>query len=190
MSEYYFINQRIVTEEKSAVLGQIDSDIELNPIDLLDGCKLTATPRYIRIRLNERGGDFFPDMFSTPITLVSEKIKKCLCDIGVANVEFYPVDIVSKEENRICEPYWYAHVIGRFSCLDVESSNVKINALGNFKFKSFVIDESKTMGAEVFRLGEKGRMIIINKRVYESLSARGLKGVVMENTKKFDGYGI
>jgi len=97
--------------------------------------------------------------------------------------------IDTKNNNRI-EGYWLINVLGRFQCLDEENSDTSLDPLGYLEFESFNIDETKILGAEVFRLNESGRMIIVGERIYCALMELNLKGVVNKNTKEFDEYGI
>src|SRR5690606_26995011 len=179
MSEFYFINQHIVIAEKKAVLDKVQCDVELNPVNMLSGLKLKPEPTHIEITLTETSGDFFPDMYSTPITLMSDVLKKGFDQCGITNIDFSPVTLSDAKNNRKINGYWFANVLGRFSCLDESKSDIRRNALGNLKFKSFCIDESKIMGAEVFSLDERARMIIINEWVYRSLCELNLKGVLI-----------
>ena len=59
MSEYYFINQQIVIAKKQAVLNEVKSDVEIDPVNALRGSKLPVDPTYIDITLAESSGDFF-----------------------------------------------------------------------------------------------------------------------------------
>ncbi len=191
MTEYYFINQRIVTLENSAVLGKVNSDIELDPVTLLSGEILSPAPGSINIALTPTGGDFYPDVFNSLFTLFSNKVKKCLDACGIQNIQYFPVALMDAKSETINTDYWLANIIGRISCLDVEHSDVEEDVFGDgFDFKSFTIDEQRTMGAEIFRLHEDGSLIILSERVYTALADAGLKGVVLENTRNYDGYGI
>jgi len=56
MSEYYFINERLVTDDNVVGLGEIDSDAALEPVNLLtlNGAKLSPEPTFINIYLMEQ----------------------------------------------------------------------------------------------------------------------------------------
>lgn len=190
MNNFYFLNQKIVIVEKKAVLNKVISDVELDPVDLLKGAKLVNEPKKIEITLAESSGDFFPDMFSTPVTLMSSKMKACFDNLGIKNIDFYPAILIDTKNSKKIEGYWLVNVLGRFQCLDEENSDTSLDPLGYLEFESFCIDETKILGAEVFRLNENGRMIIIGERIYRALMELDLKGVVIKNTKEFDGYGI
>ena len=129
-------------------------------------------------------------MFSVPFTLMSDKIKTCLDSLGIKNIDFYPVRLLDMRNKKEIAGYWFANILGRFKCVDEANSDTKINVLGNLRLKSFRIDESKSMGAEMFRLDEEGILIIISERVYKALSGLDLQGVIVRNTKDYDGYGI
>jgi hypothetical protein len=190
MAEYYFINQRIITRENSIVIGDIDSDVELEPIGLLSGAKLSPEPTYIKIQLSETSGDYYPDIISSLITLYSNKVKNCLERCGVDNIDYYPVAI-KDPKNCVNADYWFVNILGRISCLDVDNSDVEVDAFGDgLDFKSFAIDESRTAGTKIFRLHERSRLVIIHESIYSALSEIGLKGVIMENTRNYDGYGM
>ncbi len=191
MAEYYFINQKIVTLDNNISLGTIDSNNELEPINLLKGKKLSPEPKYINIELSDNSGNFYPDIISVPITLYSDKIKNCLDECEVNNIDYYPVKILDKKTNSVNTKYWFAHIRGRIPCLDIENSDTEIDIFGDgVDFKSFSIDESKTRGLQIFRLDELGRLVIINQRIYSALVALRLKGVIMKNTRDYDGHGM
>ncbi|MDH5180197.1 MAG: hypothetical protein OEZ39_14070 [Gammaproteobacteria bacterium] len=191
MSEYYFLNQGVVTFDNLVSLGSIESDHPLEPVNLLNGAKLTPEPSYINIKISESGGDLFPDVFNVLITLFSNKVKTRLDKCGIDNIDYYPVKLINAKNNRINSDYWFANICGRISCLDVENSDAEEDVFGTgYDFKSFCIDESRTMGAEIFRLHEDGTLIILHERIYSALAEVGLKGVVMKNTREYDGHGI
>ena len=191
MSEYYFITQKIITDENTVILGDIDSDVELEAIDLLNGAKLNPEPSYINIQLSKNGGDFFPDVFDSLVTLFSNKVKNCLDSCGIKNIDYFPVKLFDQKTDSVNTDYWLVNVLGRISCLDIENSVTEVDVYGDgVDFESFSIKESRTMGAELFRLHEDGTLIILNERVYSALSSANLKGVILENTKNFDGDGM
>lgn len=190
MTDFYFINQQIVMAESKAVLQSVNSDVPIDPVDVLSGVKLNPEPSKIEITLSQTSGNFFPDMFSTPIPVVSNKIKDALDICNVKNIDFYPVTIKDAKNEKQITSYWLANILSRIRCLDENASDVRRNALGNLKFKSFQIEASKVSGVDVFRLDESARMIIIKENIYMALSTLELKGVVMKKTQDFDGYGI
>ena len=190
MAEYYYIAQKIVTLENSITLGKIDSDIDLEPVNLLSGTKLSTPPTYIDIELSATSGDYYPDIISSLITLYSTKIKNCFDNCGIDNIDYYPVNIIDKKTNSVNTDYWFANICERIRCVDIEKSDTKKNAFGTLKFKSFSIDEAKTNGAALFRLDEKGTLVIIHERIHKAFIEIGTKGIIIENTKKFDGHGM
>ncbi len=190
MSDYYYIAQKIVTLENNVSLGEIDSDIELEPVDLLSGDKLVKPPSYINITLSKNSGDFYPDIINSLITLYSNKVKQCLDNCGVDNVDYYPAKIIDPKSNAVNTDYWFANICGRISCIDVENSDTKLNAIGRLKFESFCIDEDKVNGAKIFRLHELGRLVIVNEDIYNELAKADLKGIILENTRNYDGHGM
>ncbi len=190
MSEYYYIAQKIVTLENNVSLGEIDSDIELEPVDLLSGAKLAKPPSYINITLSKNSGDFYPDIISSLITLYSNKVKQCLDNCGIDNVDFYPVKIIDPKSNTVNSDYWFANICDRISCIDVENSDMELDPLGGLDFESFSVDETKVNGARIFRLHELGRLVIVNEDIYNELAKADLQGIILENTRNFDGHGM
>lgn len=189
MAEYYFMNQKLVTLDDLVSLGKDESDAILDPIMLLRGTKLDPEPTYINIYQSETSGDFFPDMFNVLLTLFSSKIKNSLDELGIDNIDYYPVNIIDPKTNARNTDYFLANIRTRLRCLDMEKSNVKAGPANSIEIESFQIDESKTQGAELFRLDEEGTLIILHERIYQALEKLQLQGVVLKNTREFDGYG-
>ncbi|HED35681.1 MAG TPA: hypothetical protein ENJ08_15920 [Gammaproteobacteria bacterium] len=191
MAEYYFINQKIMTLDNNISIGTIDSDNSLDPIHLLRGEKLLPEPSYINITLADTSGDFYPDIVSSPITLYSSTIKNCLDNCAIDSIHYYPVNISDPESGKTSHDYWLANICNRINCLDINNSDTEVDVFGTgLDFKSFCIDESRTAGAEIFRLDECARLVIINERIYSELSKADLKGIIMKNTRDYDGHGM
>jgi hypothetical protein len=63
MAEYKYLNQAIVDNSNSITLTNLQSDVDLDPVNLLKGVRLSSEPGFVNFMLSGNSGDFYPDVF-------------------------------------------------------------------------------------------------------------------------------
>jgi len=187
VSDFFVIDQDMVTTNRPITLGELPED--LDPLDLIQGHRLQPREKPIALRLRETSGDFCPDMITYLIPLFSDKLRQALDALGIDNIDYYAVRLTHPRNVEIDTTYWLANVVGSVECLDVENSNVtRKEGRKTYKIKSFVIDESRVGDARLFRLAEKKTIILIDQTLKDELEKLDLKDVRILNTREYDGF--
>ena len=117
-------------------------------------------------------------------------LSRRLCDLlrsaGVDNVDYYPCIIRDLVKGQDLEGYSIANVIGCVSCLDLDSSVVSQDSLGNiFSIQKMAIDESRALGLLVFRLAEFPPLVIVHESVKSAVMAAGMTGLKFYKPEEF-----
>jgi len=187
MSEYFIIDQELVTLNRPLTLGALPDN--LDPLAFLQGKHVELGTSDIELPLKESSGEFTPDIISYLIPLFSDKIKQALDTGGVNNIEYHPVALKHPVSGHIFQ-YWLVNILDCIACLDATKSKVKWDEdLDTYKkLKSFVIDASKAGDKKLFRLAEKKTLIIIDESVKNQLDKADLKDVRIINTRDYDGF--
>lgn len=187
MSEYFILGQ-----DKQQAGGPIIENYpdDLDILDLISGKKLDRTMEPIVIELAESSGDFRPDMVTYLLPLFSDKLKNILTDLGIDNIDYYPVIFSNQASEKEDTKYWLANILGLIQCLDIENSETSTHPLSKkVKIeKSFILDESLLSGQKIFRIAEERSLIIINEDIKNQLDNQQLQGVRVINTRDYEGY--
>ena len=86
-----------------------------------------------------------------PLFVVSERLRKLFEVVGVP-VEYHPVVLHNKTQEKIFAKYFFANIIDKVDCFDFENSVYTMDGEFIDKIQKLEIDESKTAGRALFRL--------------------------------------
>lgn len=184
--KFYLLEQDLRIPDIAGV-GAVPEDIE--PLDWIQGKKLPPPRPDLRLELMNPSGDFRGDIMGSLVTLFSNKLKAVLPELGVDNIDYFPVELEDPVTHKVEGGYWLVNVIGIVACLDRARSTLRPDPLGGEDLTGpFYLDEAKTLGLKLFRLAEDPTLIIINEDLRRSLTQAGLVGVRMRATFRYDGF--
>ena len=124
-----------------------------------------------------------------PGFVVSARFRKVLEDIGVDNMDYYPVRIVNALTRQVHEDYFAANVLGRAACMDMNSSQFTPSLLDPAQVQSIDelrLDPSKIPDFKLFRLAECLTIVLAHESVKRAVQEARLRGVEFIPA---DGYG-
>jgi len=84
------------------------------------------------------------------MSLFSDKMKESLDELGVGNIDYYPVLIIDSQTKEVLCEYWLAIVTDIIACVDLENSQFKQRNAGREVITQFSLDH--TAGLDLFRL--------------------------------------
>jgi hypothetical protein len=146
-------------------------------------------PELIELELASSSGSLRPDLVTYLIPLFSERIRATLDAAGVDNIDYYPVTLTGPEANQTDDRYMLGNVLGLVECIAHSKSNGTQHPLSKrWQYTSFVIDEERVSTLLLFRPLEMRNLIVVHEHLAERLSAAGLDGVRIRNTRDYDGY--
>jgi hypothetical protein len=154
--------------------------------DWISGKPLLKSPNLIRIKSDEGKSAKLTDLVLTSFNLqiFSPKLIRLLSELGVKNIEYYPVELVNHETDEIITSYKIANILGKIECLDAENSKCERFDDGELmSVEQFKIDLKKLEGKKgshqppkLFRLGEFPFIILAHKEVKELIEKEGITG--------------
>jgi len=180
--EYYIFDE--VSPNSDAPFLDLPAEIDL--INSIMGKKpdFDELPIKIPAEINEEE-IVYTDIINPGVPLFSEKMKSSLDQLGVNNIDYYPVLIINEETKEVLADYWLAIVKDIKSCIDLDNSQFKQSDAGRTIITQFSIDHSKVEGLNLFRFHNIPGLIIINETLKEQLSKIEFRGVSFKHTKEY-----
>jgi hypothetical protein len=117
-----------------------------------------------------------PDYYDDAISLMSPRLAKVLEEVGVDNVQLFPVVINYRGTGEKYD--WYAfNIVGLVAAVDISNSEIKNpggELLINSSIDGFKVDESKTHGQLMFRLAENVMTTVVHEQVRKAVEEAGI----------------
>jgi hypothetical protein len=112
-------------------------------------------------------------------TILSSGFKSVLDQVGIDNIDYYPVRIVNEITDEIARDYYAANIIGVISCMDKEKSKYTVFPAIPDKISSIEelhLDYAKIHNERIFRLSERIVLILVDESVKAAVTRAELKG--------------
>lgn len=122
--------------------------------------------------------------FMSPAIIGTKEFYNDLLEIGIENIEVYPVIIRDEVNSRVFDDYLLLNIVGRVSCADMASSEYQ--ALGDDMniIDQLVLDASKVHDLDLFLVHEDTDCIVISEKVYLHLVNKGYTDIYFEELKQ------
>lgn len=182
--EYYIFDE--VSPNRDAPFLDLPDEIDL--IESIMGKKpiFDELPIEIPADIEEDEKIVYTDIINPGVPLFSDKMKSALDELGVDNIDYYPVLIVDAETKEVLCEYWLAIVTEIIACIDLDNSQFGKTASGSTVITKFSIDHSKVTDSKLFRFHNIPGLIIINEALKDELSKIEFKGVSFKHTKEYN----
>jgi hypothetical protein len=152
-------------------------------------------PVFVWSEADSEAGAFSDMVLNSPrIPIVSPKLRGVLQELGVTNVEYFPIKLVDEARGVTRDDYLVMNVLGRIACLDVENSTVVKSRRGEHyttveEFR-LLADRIKPLpGSDhpplLFRLDEFEDYLLAHQSVKDAFEKAGITGadfILPENT--------
>ncbi|MFD2231868.1 imm11 family protein [Alkalimarinus sediminis] len=117
-----------------------------------------------------------PDYYDDSISLISPRLKNILLDVGVDNVEFFPVHITYRDRKESYD--WFAfNIVGlSHSLIDNDKAHTNENGKGliDSSINGFSIDEHESKGLKIFRLSDNVMTTVVTQEVKDAVDSAGI----------------
>lgn len=116
------------------------------------------------------------ELWETPLPMMSLRLHQALCQLGVSNLDVYPVELTDARDGRIIEGYVAFNLIGAIAAADLQQTQFAPGSpdrMISADIDHLVIDPSRVAGAHMFRLGESVSAIVVDEQVKSGLEAAG-----------------
>lgn len=182
--QYYIFDE--VSPNRDAPFLDLPDEIDL--IESIMGKKpdFYELPIEIQADIEEDEKIVYTDIINPGVPLFSAKMKFALDNLGVTNIDYYPVLIIDSETKEALAEYYLAIVTKIIACIDLDKSEFKQTASGTRVITKFSIDHSKTGEENLFRFHNIPGLMIINEDLKEALSKIDFEGVSFKHTKEYN----
>lgn len=121
-----------------------------------------------------------PEMWLTPLPLMSIRLYDILSNSGVTNFQIFPAELTDRLTGQLITNRYFAfNLLGLISALDLKQAIVvsrePITGLkGDIDIDRMVVDSNRALGADLFRLAEESSVILVSQRLREIIEAAGI----------------
>ena len=181
---YYIFDE--VSPNRDAPFLDLPDEIDL--IESIMGKKpdFYELPIEIPAEIEEDEKIVYTDIINPGVPLFSDKMKSALDDLGIENIDYYPVVIVDYESKDVLAHYHLAIVTKIVACIDLEKSEFKPTASGTKVITKFSIDADRAAGEKLFRFHNIPGLILIDEALKDALSKIDFIGVSFKHTKEYN----
>jgi hypothetical protein len=121
--------------------------------------------------------------------LVSDRFKKLIEAMEVANVEYLPIRVRNHKKKIVSESYWIVNFLNLIEAVDRNQSVFDVDAADKNKIYTFdrlvLRAEVDAKGPSVFRMKEKPALVLVRGDLAERIGASRLTGLKLVETAKY-----
>ena len=133
-------------------------------------------PSPIMVRLNPKRGSRMRDVFLLDVPLFSDDFLSVLQAEGVDNLQLFDAEIHAPD-GTVYTNYKAVNIIGLVLCANLRKSIYLTESEPPLmEFSKLVIDESKIVGANLFRLAEDSLVVIVSESLKDKIEQANLTG--------------
>jgi len=174
--EYYILNE-VAGNPDIPYIGELPE--QLNMIEVVMGkAQSFNLPIRLLVTIQDESEVVYPDMMTADVSLFSKKLKNKRDDLGIDNINYFPVELFDEESGEVVAHYYLSIISGLIKCL---KSGVVTNPSGRRMMKNPVIDPALVDG-QLFRLYESPRIYTCIK---EGIEEAGLQGISITRLKDY-----
>ncbi len=120
--------------------------------------------------------------------LINKKIKDVFNKLAIKNIQFFPARLIDTNTNKIFEEYCFANIVGKFSCVDFEESELELYDDGDIQFiDKLVLNLSDDIDyGHIFRLAEFLPIVVISDELKQALEESGATGFKLYAPEDFE----
>jgi hypothetical protein len=168
----------------------------LNTGDWIRGERLVTKPKAVTLVGDSKYASALSDMVLTQFQLpvLSPRAITTLEDLGIENVEYFPVNIKRPKITAVEKSYKIANIVGRIDCLDknhaifatFSADPNKIRSLRQYRILEDKIADAAAGGRPplIFRLGEFSYHALVHDSVKNAFEKQKLTGAKFTPTEK------
>lgn len=160
---------------------------ETGALSWIAGHKFAAPLKPQTLMLDPKHGNNFPDFFDSTVPVMSNRLIAFLANLGVDNIDAYPVvlhNIVSGEDIL---GYSAANVIGCIDAENLDDSQYRLRFGKPYFTGAIVIDDSKVNDSSFFRTLYGPGFIVISQNIADALKTESWSGILLQPTVDYEG---
>ncbi|MDF3819711.1 hypothetical protein P3G55_07375 [Leptospira sp. 96542] len=152
-------------------------------ISFICGEKITEDVPLLTFEVNFPKGYKLPQFLGDVIPIISNRLLDVLNEVGVTNIQTYPVVLQNSETGEVWNNYHALNVIGLvYNAVDIERSNHETIMEGSdnipalLAFEEIVLIKNKIPDLLMFRIAESPSTIIAHEKILDQIATSSYKG--------------
>lgn len=116
------------------------------------------------------------ELWETPLPMMTARLHQALCQLGVSNLDVYPVELTDSRSGKIIDDYLAFNLIGVIAAADLQQTRFAPGSperMISADIDHLVVAPDRIAGAHMFRLGESVSAIVVDQQVRDGLIAAG-----------------
>jgi hypothetical protein len=159
--------------------------VETGALSWISGQKFQAPLKLQTLIVNPVHGDNFPDFFDSTVPVMSNRLIDFLINLGVDNIDRYPVILNNIASGEDVGGYSAVNVIGCIDAEKLEESTYRLRFGKPYFTGGITIDKEKVGDASFFRTVYGPGFIVISQRIADALKAENWSGILLQPTVDF-----
>lgn len=182
---FYFLRQNLFKQQDMIQL--VGHSAETGALSWIAGHKFATPLRPQTLMLDPKHGNNFPDFFDTTVPVMSNRLIAFLVNLGIDNIDAYPVVLHNTVSGEDVLGYSAINVIGCIDATKLEGSQYRLRFGKPYFTGSIVIDDTKVNGAPLFRTLYGPGFIVISKIIADALQKESWAGILLQPTEQYEG---
>jgi hypothetical protein len=160
------------------------------------GEALPAPPPPMILTAEDEKPTALSDLLLAPSDMLvfSPRLIACLDAVGVNNIEYFPIRLVDKKNDKTMDDYRLANIVGSIACLDVDSSEVTpfSDGIGYLAVEEFNLLEDRIKPLPgmrnkplIFRLAEFKYHVLTDELIKVACENSKITGVEFVPTQEY-----
>lgn len=182
---FYFLRQNLFEQQNMVQL--VGHTSETGTLSWIAGHKFTAPLKPQILMLDPEYGNDFPDFFDSTVPVMSNRLIAFLVNLGVDNMDTYPVVLHNNVSGEDVFGYSVVNVIGCIDAEKLESSQYRLRFGEPYFTGTIVIDDLKAGDSSFFRTPYGPGFIVISKNIADALKTESWSGILLQKTEDYEG---
>lgn len=139
----------------------------------------------LQVRLDpELRNPLMPTFFESPAWIATRAFFNALQEIGIKNIEAFPVEILMGPENSINRDYLLLNVVGKVPCANMEKSKMHSLGEGMNSIYDLVLTKPQQEDFDIFLVAEDTDCMLVNEKTFRQIELRGYPDVCFQELKQ------
>jgi hypothetical protein len=193
----YFIWESRRRRADDALVPAFSPTLKKYGVSFLAGRRFLNPLPELEVRIDRFGQGVLTDdlvIFKNRCLAHSPRLRKVLYDVGVDNIDYYPLRIINEVTGEVWQSHQAANILDVIYCIDKEKSDLYIddeNPSNLWFIDRLALLEERLGDSRCFRMGERLSTVIVHRDVKEAIEAAGITGPVFlpaEGYREYRGF--
>lgn len=182
---FYFLRQNLFEHQNMVQL--VGHTEETGALNWIAGHKFAVPMKPQTLMIDPKHGNNFPDFFDSTVPVMSNRLITYLVNLGVDNMDIYPVVLHNNVSGENVLGYSAVNVIGCIDAEKLESSKYRLSFGKPYFTGAIVIDDLKVEDSSFFRKLYGSGFIVVSQNIADALQKKSWSGLLLQPTEDYKG---